>query len=161
MDEALFTFSRRGRLKLVQDGANQSVYTFYNRDGTTTDNNNTVFWRCDHFYMPKINCRATAYTERVDSKERVRFVGKHNHPPKEWWLLTKLFDSRNVNRIPTSFECLKEQKRNCLYFQRDRFSNFHSLFNCWKMHLFYARKPSFCVSLWCHSQAQTYKYILY
>lgn len=82
MVEALYTFSMRGQLKLVQDDADdsQDIYAFYNR-GVLANGN--VFWRCDQYCSPKIRCSATAITKRIGEKENVQFFGRHNHQPKK------------------------------------------------------------------------------
>lgn len=74
VNEALFTFSRRGHFKLVHDG-----YTFHKRDSQTRTDGSVV-WRCDLYRTPDIKCRALAVSKRFDSKEKVRFVGQHQHP---------------------------------------------------------------------------------
>lgn len=73
--EALFTFSRRGHFKLVQDG-----YTFHKRDSVNRTDGSVV-WRCDNYRTPDVKCRAIAVSKRFDTRERVKFCGEHLHPP--------------------------------------------------------------------------------
>lgn len=77
MDEAEFTFSKRGFFHLIHDG-----YTFHKRD-SQTNKQGSIVWRCDLYRAHKNKCKAVAFTKTFDCIDRVKFLGEHNHPPSQ------------------------------------------------------------------------------
>lgn len=72
VEEAEFTFSRRGHFKLVRVG-----YIFYKRE---EGSGGRVAWHYQHYATPGIRCRVTAQTKRINSQEKVKVFGEHLHP---------------------------------------------------------------------------------
>lgn len=71
-DEAEFTLTKSGSLKLIYDN-----YEFYKHSILL---NGETFWRCEKYNVHK--CKVKAYTRAVGLKEMVKVTGTHTHGPE-------------------------------------------------------------------------------
>lgn len=72
VEEALFTFSKCGRTKLIKDD-----FKFYKRDVLR---DGSIAWRCEKY---KNKCKASAVTNSFGEIQRVKFFGEHQHLPNQ------------------------------------------------------------------------------
>lgn len=70
-NEAVFTMTRNGGLKLIHQNLEFFKFRTKNRSGVT-------YWRCMKF--SRFKCKGKAMTQKIGLKEMVKFYGIHNHP---------------------------------------------------------------------------------
>lgn len=71
-EEAEFTMSRAGQLKLTHDNHAFYKHSILKPSGQT-------FWRCDKYKSNK--CKVKAYTITIGEREMVKVYGLHTHDP--------------------------------------------------------------------------------
>lgn len=72
-DEATFTMTKKGRLKLLHEGFEFTKHKT-NKLGIT-------FWECSK--TRRFYCKGKARTSQIDGKEVVKLYGVHNHLPDQ------------------------------------------------------------------------------